>query len=130
MGLLADTFIQCAKEAVDRADGEAATLAITFLRQTFEFELGDDSRAVFRRSRELGLLVLLAWILFRKDNELSDSKLIEQLPKSNQRFRKAAICGSSPGGPKKTSQRYAGGGGRALSISVGAGLALRLCRPM
>jgi hypothetical protein len=74
MSLLADTFINCAKAAVDQGDAEAAARAITFLRQTFEFESGADAGDAFRRSRELGLLVLLAWILFRKDRQLSGSE--------------------------------------------------------
>jgi hypothetical protein len=75
MGLLAATFINCAKTAVDRGDAEAATRAITFLRQTFEFESGDDPGVVFRRTRELGLLVLLAWIFFRKDKGFSGAEV-------------------------------------------------------
>jgi hypothetical protein len=75
MGLLAATFINCARTAIDRGDAEAATRAITFLRQTFEFDAGDDRGAVFRQSRELGLLVLLAWILFRKDKGFSGQEV-------------------------------------------------------
>jgi hypothetical protein len=72
---LRDTFIKCAKAAVDCGAAEAATHAVTFLRQTFEFEFGDDLRRVFQQSREVGLLVLLAWIFFRKDNQFSASEL-------------------------------------------------------
>lgn len=74
MSLFADTFIRCAKAAVD-GDAEAAARAITFLRQTFEFEAGAELGDAFRRSRELGLLVLLAWILFRKDRQLPGSEI-------------------------------------------------------
>ena len=75
MSLFADTFIKCAKTAVDLGDSEAAALAVIFLRQTFEFDSGVDRGDVFRRSREVGLLVLLAWILFRKAKQFSGSEI-------------------------------------------------------
>jgi hypothetical protein len=75
MSLIADTFIMCAKAAVDRGDAEAATRAITYLRQTFEFDAGDGRGVVFQQRRELGLLILSAWILFRKDKGFSGAEV-------------------------------------------------------
>ncbi|MGE5784447.1 MAG: hypothetical protein ACM3ZE_07640 [Myxococcales bacterium] len=75
MSLFADTFVMCGKAAVDGRDAEAANRAITYLRQTFEFDAVDDRGVAFRQSRELGLLVLLAWILFRKDKGLSGAEV-------------------------------------------------------